>query len=263
MNTLLFLIFVTSIACLFLTIFKPDLFNPFVKKLKISKTTLKILCLVTIVLSLGLFVGTNDETAPSDMLSDTQESNSKTTTPEAKPTEIETVQQTNDQIKIQLQQELDTYDQNFVSAINRESVAELTLEVTLFHTWGEMIKQNKNNPDKEIQSLTSQLEKKISELQIKEFPLIRKTYGEIIGKKLWEENFEIRILGAGNKTIELINVIFANNKNIAELHEAITNNLKDFRFDEVNYKWYKYDDDYAHFDIDSKEDAEVVGIDMN
>lgn len=167
------------------------------------------------------------------------------------------------EIKEKLQREIDSLNKPFDSSLYRDSVLSLTLEVALFNAWAEMVEQHKADKNPEVISLVNQLESKASALQVKEFPLIRKTYAEIMAKEMWTNNIEVESVGGSHKTIQLTAGMFANNANKAEAHQAIVESLKIFRFTQANYKWYKYDDEYTYFEIESPSDGDLVVIKSN
>jgi hypothetical protein len=167
------------------------------------------------------------------------------------------------EIKEKLQREVDSFDKPFDSSLYRDSVLSLTLEVALFNAWAEMVEQHKADKNPEVISLVKQLESKASALQVKEFPLIRKTYAEIMAKEMWTNNVEVESVGGSHKTIQLTAGMFANNANKAEAHQAIVESLKIFRFTQANYKWYEYDDKYTYFEIESPADGDLVVIKSN
>ena len=162
--------------------------------------------------------------------------------------------------KEQLQRELDSFDKSFDSTSYRGSVDALTLEVALFGAWAQMVSEYQQDADPEVKTMADQLEQKASQLQVKEFPLMRKHYAEVLAKKLWEENIDIVSLGNTNKTIEFTGAVFANNKYIGQTQTGLKETLQLFRFTRANYKWYKYDSDYTYYEIESQADGEVVAI---
>jgi hypothetical protein len=164
------------------------------------------------------------------------------------------------EVKQQIQRELDALKKPFDNSIYRGSKEVLMMETVLFGLWANMIEEHKNNPDPGVKSMVNELKRKVSQLQVKEFPLMRKEYVGIIGKVIWENNVEVTVSGAGNKTIEFTGALFANNKNVTEAEQAIRDALKLFRFTRANYKWFKYDDEYTYYKIESESDSAVVKI---
>ena len=161
--------------------------------------------------------------------------------------------------KNQLQREIDGME-NFDGSTYKESIDGLTIEMVLFSVWANRINEAEKNSDQEINDLGKKLEQKVKQIQIKEFPLMRKSYGEIVNTTLWEHNIDVKVFGASNNTIELTGALFANNKNIKDTQAEIQEMLQLLRFDRINYKWYKYDNDYTYFDLESHRDNETIEV---
>lgn len=161
--------------------------------------------------------------------------------------------------KEELQKEIDGLDA-FDNSAYRGSVLALQIELALFSTLADMVNQHKDDPNEEIQALALQLERKVSALQVREFPLIRKDYVSVLAKEMWENNVDVESLGGNYKTIILTSGIFANNKNKADAQRLIQESLELFRFNQSRYKWYEYDDEYTYYDMESLADSEVVVI---
>lgn len=170
------------------------------------------------------------------------------------------IQKKSDEVKQQLQRELDSFKKPFDSSKYRGSKEALLMETVLFNLWASIIDEHKNNPDPAVKSLVGELKRKVSQLQVKEFPLMRKAYAEIFAKSIWEENIDVKAIDAGNKTIELTGALFANNKNVAQTQSTLQDALKLYRFTRANYKWFKYADEYQYSTIDSQPDSAVVKI---
>ncbi len=151
-----------------------------------------------------------------------------------------------DEIKQQLQKELDSFNKPFDNSSYRGNKDSLMLELVLFGAWAKLVNEHKNNPDQGVKAMAQELEKKVSALQVKEFPLMRKAYGDIVANGVWESNIDVSVFGPANKTMELTAGIFANNKNVKDAHAALGDAFTLYRFNRVNYKWYKYDSQYNY-----------------
>jgi len=148
----------------------------------------------------------------------------------------------------------------------RTDVSLLTIELALFDTYAVIIEEARGLGDSEIDSLATQLEQKVSALQSKEFPEMRKAYADILSKNFWEFDIDVKTSGTAHSTIELVGGTFAANRNIGEMHAQLKEMMYLLRFDRANYKWYTYDRDYTYFDFDSPLDTEVIkqaGINNN
>lgn len=177
-----------------------------------------------------------------------------------KDTAAKAAQAKADEIKQQLQKELDSFNTPFDNSIYRGNKDSLMLELVLFGAWAKLINEHKTNPDPGVKAMAQELERKVSSLQVKEFPLMRKAYGDIVANGVWESNIDVSVFGPANKTMELTAGIFANNKNVKDAHAALGDAFTLYRFTRVNYKWYKYDSEYNYYTIDSKPDNAVVEI---
>ncbi len=171
-------------------------------------------------------------------------------TPEEKEAQITT-------IKKKLTKELEGI-RKFDGSKYRGSIDLLTVEVVGFSAYADLIKQNQGNPDSSVKLLAQQLKNELVKLQVREFPLIRKNYTEVISKSLWEENGKAKYYGVGNKNILIISSLFANNKNIASLQQSIESILNHFRFNKVSYKWIDSEyAEYSYYDLQGTKDSDI------
>lgn len=189
-------------------------------------------------------------------------------------TEAELEQKKNDDAKKKEQEEISKNEivQKKVESIKKEinlidkfdntkyrgTPENLALEVGLFKAWAVVIRDAKNSENQEVKNVGQQLENKVKQLQVKEFPLMRKEYSDLIGKTLWEHDIDVNVSGQSYSTIEFIGGMFAANKNIKETHATLMEMLETLRFDRANYKWYEYDSNYTYYKIDSHSDGDIV-----
>lgn len=164
------------------------------------------------------------------------------------------------EIKEQLDREISSIDKGIDFTSYKESIESIQLELVLFQVWAKKINEAKSSNNNDIKELGEKLETKVKKIQVSEFPKLRKAYGKIVAKKLWVENIEVEVLGNNSKTIQFTGGIFANNKNKQETQETLSEMLNFLRFKKANYKWYEYDDEYTYYDLDSKNDNEIVEL---
>lgn len=160
----------------------------------------------------------------------------------------------------QLKRELASIEEGVNFSTYRNTVDATQMELVLFAAWAKTINEALSSENDEVKTLGEKLEKKVKKIQIKEFPILRKAYAKAVYQKLWEQNIETQVLGSKNKTIQFTGGYFANNGNKALTQETLQEALKMFRFSRVNYKWYKYDDDYTYYEIDSPNDSELMNF---
>ncbi len=130
----------------------------------------------------------------------------------------------------------------FDGSVNRRVQAELGAEnpsLTIFKNWTNLVIRGKTSTSTEEVALAKDLERKVSAVQIKEFPLMRKIYADQMHTKLWESDIDVSVGGARNETLRLVGSAFITNKNIKTAGDAAYENLLLFRFDKMDFSWYK------------------------
>lgn len=160
----------------------------------------------------------------------------------------------------QLKREIASIEEGVNFSTYRNTVEATQMELVLFAAWAKTINEALSSENDEVKTLGKELEKKVKNIQIKEFPVLRKAYAKAIYHKLWEQNIETQVLGNKNKTIQFTGGYFANNGNKAQTQQTLQEALKMFRFSKVNYKWYKYDNEYSYYEIDSPNDSELMSF---
>jgi hypothetical protein len=131
-------------------------------------------------------------------------------------------------------------------------------EIEFFAELWDLIKTAEDYEEKEVKSLAQTLRLKLEQVQKNTFPKLRKSYGDISNKMLWEENIEVKTLGRDHKTIQFTAGMFADNGNKKEVQNMLSENLNRFRFKRSQYKWYKYDDEYTYYTMNSNDDKAIV-----
>ncbi|PIB28899.1 hypothetical protein BFP77_08255 [Maribacter sp. 4U21] len=100
--------------------------------------------------------------------------------------------------------------------------------------------------------------RKIATVQKKEYPAMRKAAATIFKDKLWVEDIEVSINGTGNTIINFSGGIFAANRNKQEFQQEVQELLKKLRFKEARYRWYKEDNEYTYWKLETPKDEELV-----
>lgn len=160
----------------------------------------------------------------------------------------------------QLEREIESVDKGIDFDKYKGSIQELTIGIALFNTWATIISNGENSSVKKDKDLAKRLKYKISKIQTKEFPKIRKAYGKLMAKKLWEHDITVTTSGSRNQRINFVGGMFAANKNKKQFQEEIHENLYLYRFDRSNYRWYKGQDEYTYYKISSPSDKEVKTV---
>jgi len=138
------------------------------------------------------------------------------------------------------------------------SATAFQITAAIFKAYAAIISEGKKSSDKAILNLTNQLEKKVIISQQKNFPKIRRAYYEFIKEKLWENDVDVNLSGSGNTTIHFTGAYFASNKNIKSTQEALHEMLTLLRFKQTQYRWYKGQDEYTYYAIESPKDNVIA-----
>jgi hypothetical protein len=163
--------------------------------------------------------------------------------------------------KEQLEREIKSINDGVDFSTYRGTVDSLQMELVLFGYWADIIKKGENSDDPEIQKLAKQLKSKVVNLQVREFPRLRKEYADVAAKKMWENDIEVYANGTGNRYINFTGGLFAANKNKKVFQEQLHEILTMFRFNQSRYRWYKGADEYTYWTIYEGKDSDLVTFD--
>lgn len=136
----------------------------------------------------------------------------------------------------------------------RGSVENLMKEVIFFQDNCNYAFLSNESADPSLTPKIKEYDRFFKNLQKQEFPKMRAEYARISKNILWEHNIDVKQSGT---SITFIGGIFANNANKKEFQDKIHDAVSDLRFKRVNYKWYKYDDEYTYYTISSPQDDEL------
>lgn len=115
-------------------------------------------------------------------------------------------------------------------------------------------RQIKSTLSKEDAALLKKIEVRLSGLQQKTLPGLRKAFGRQADQLLWEYNVDVLISGT---TINFISGMFAANSNIKATHQQIEEILTKLRFKQVRYSWYK-GSEYQYYTLKTPADAKIA-----
>ncbi len=161
-------------------------------------------------------------------------------------------------LKTKLEKEINDIENGKDFSSFRKSRESILIEIALFSYWTDLIMKASVDTAGEISSLGKKLEKSLKKIQLKEFPLLRKSYAEFVKNKLWESDIDVTISGNNYTTITLIGAVFASNKNKQDVQNELSEILNILRFKRINYKWYKYDDEYTYWKLYEGKDTDPV-----
>jgi len=161
--------------------------------------------------------------------------------------------------KEQLEREIKSIDEGIKFA-DGNSIEELQMDIIVFASWTKIIKEAEESEETEIKNLGKKLKAKVSRIQIKEFPNLRKQYAKIVANKMWENDIEVSANGTGKKYINFSGGVFAANKNKKDFQTQVQEVLNMFRFKQSRYRWYKGESEYTYYTMYEGKDSEPVTI---
>lgn len=164
-----------------------------------------------------------------------------------------------DDFKALLEREIKSFNE-FDGTKYKGDLESIQIEIALFVFWANNIKKTEKHNDNEIVKLGKTLKTKTIALQTIEFPKLRYSYGKLLGSKLWVENIKAKTKGVGYSVLEFEGAFFANNKNIQTTQKSLSEMLEILRFKRVNYKWYKYDNEYTYYSLNTLQDGALVEL---
>lgn len=160
-------------------------------------------------------------------------------------------------LKEQIEREINsTKKQDYVFA-KGNTVEELQMDLVLLGAYWKIIEEGELSGDSETKKLAKILKTKVTVIQTHAFPKLRKKYTEIVRNLLWEQDIDV-YSSDGGKVINLTAGIFASNRNIKSTEEIIEENVKMFRFSQIRFRWYKWEDEFTFYKLDSQKDSEPV-----
>lgn len=151
--------------------------------------------------------------------------------------------------------DIDSFDGSDFNTIEK-----LKVELALLQSWSNLIKEGVNSDDRRLMKLSNDLKFKVERLQVKEFPKMRLRFASVLKKELWTDNIEVAIGGNANSTLTFTGGIFANNANKQEYQSSLTEIFNLLRFKRINYKWYKYDDEYTYYNLETSRDNALLTL---
>lgn len=89
------------------------------------------------------------------------------------------------------------------------------------------------------------------------FPILRATYGKIVGQVMWERDIDVRVAGAGNRRITWTGGLFAARANIARAQGGAQTHLLRLRFTHSSYEWVRGISERYTYTMDAPSDDAV------
>jgi hypothetical protein len=107
-----------------------------------------------------------------------------------------------------------------------DSIDTIASYLFLINGWAQLIEEGRDfelTPEQE--QVRQELLQTLSRNQVAVFPVVRDAYGPLLRQRLWEHDGHASTIGAGYRRIEIVNALFAANRNIADFHETVRDTL--------------------------------------
>lgn len=143
-------------------------------------------------------------------------------------------------------------DRNLKSDMSKQDIA---TRLSWHKSNTSLYNEVKGSKDKVIKPKAEILEKKIVQVQTKEFPELRTAYVKSKKEVLGTQQITIALSGPKNDTLIFNGAIFASEKSKDAFLDNIKPIIQDLRFKKVVYKWS--DKDSSDYKVRAKPDAEI------
>jgi hypothetical protein len=151
----------------------------------------------------------------------------------------------------------DISSKDFDFSVYLSDLSTLKSGVNFFNDIAALTNRSESSTVDSIKQLSKKLETELIKLQKKQFPVMRKKYWESIEHEMWKNDIDVTIQGKGNKILNFTGGTFASNQNKEDFQTLQNDALQMLRFNRVNYRFTKYDDEYTYYDVKSLSDDNI------
>lgn len=137
-------------------------------------------------------------------------------------------------------------------------IGEVWQRLAIFEDAARVLEDNPETPLSEDAKVERRrLASTLSERQSVDLPAMRKAYGEAMRRNLWEQDVSVAVTGGRTTTISYTSVIFAANRNIAQVQRGALPSLQKLRFDRSRFRWSEGGDRWTFYDLEPPQDGEI------
>ena len=157
----------------------------------------------------------------------------------------------------QLKSDISTHIENLnrISELKNSSTNAMVMKMALFATINKKCKEALRTEDKELQESAKKCIQLLTRVQLKEFPKMRDDYATDLYYEFIDYDIRVTCEGKGNKTLVMKGEYFVFDYRINEVHDALYEKFKEFRFDRVIYEWSSTYRDRTYKGVSSREDS--------
>ncbi|MDJ1500512.1 hypothetical protein [Xanthocytophaga agilis] len=153
-----------------------------------------------------------------------------------------------------LQRGIDALKKPMNLARYKTSKDSILMEVDLFDYWDIRITDGELSDDPEEQKLALVLRSKLLPLRLKEFPLMRKAWVDLLNQKLRKQGIEASIRGKDTRTIRFVGALLHYSYDEEDLYDSLEYAMQSLRFNNYEYLWYESQKDYLHYQTKTSPD---------
>lgn len=180
---------------------------------------------------------------------------------------IESTSIVSDESSVHINEKLDSY-KDFITDVNNTSksfntklyrgeISCLINEVDLFEDWARKIYEAEKLDDPELNIQIEKTKEKIIKLQVREFPVIRNNFAQILDNKEIKKGLSHNITGANDEIIEFIGERYFDLDSIINDEAEIIDLMHKMRFKAAFYRYDKNSEILIRFNFKTLEDSQL------
>lgn len=144
---------------------------------------------------------------------------------------------------------------NNISELKNSSTNAMVMKMGLFVTINNKCEEALRTNEKELKASAKKCLQLLKRVQLREFPKMRDDYASDLFIKFMDYDIYVRCEGKGNKTLVMTGDYFALDYRINEVHDALYEKLREFRFEKVAYEWSRTYKDRTYRRVSSRDDS--------
>lgn len=133
---------------------------------------------------------------------------------------------------------------------------EIQMAIVLLAAYQKILDDNRNETDKRVKSKLNVLGSLVKSNRISTLPKLRRDYAKMMRKMMWQHDMDVTYFGSGNKILQLTSYMFASNRGIQSIQDALKDTPRLLRYSQVRYKWYEGADEYTYYNLETPQDSD-------
>ena len=141
-----------------------------------------------------------------------------------------------------------------ISEIENYTTNKMIMKIGLFASIASRCKAGLRIDKPELNRSAKECQDLLLKVQLKEYPEMRSSYATVLTGEFTDYDIWVKCEDSRNKTLVLVGDYFVFKQRIPEIHKLLKTKLKEFRFDNVSYRWSSKYPNGTRYGIDSKDD---------